>query len=240
MSSNSSRAPLQVFSLQELSDVGHRPEQLHGLVRQRQEAFPLIAAAGAVILRIDDHRKRSDLTPGGAVERVGQQKPPITLSLLAAINSEPAQTRRRHQRISRQFTGDIARKFGEFHPGRGQCVVAADGAIRQHEHERRRHVLAGVLASLASQIAIERIGAADERAAIMLRTERLDPKRSLRSARHQLYAGGSAIAAHRVAQTVIHGLWVQQRIDKRLAVTHRQFELLVFLNRPPRGVLDAR
>jgi len=26
--------------------------------------------------------------------------------------------------------GDIGRKFGEFHAGRGQCVIAADGAVR--------------------------------------------------------------------------------------------------------------
>src|ERR1035437_4326912 len=73
----------------------------------------------------------------------------------------------------------------------------------------------------------------------MVRTEDLDPKRSLRGVRHRLYAGGFAIAAHRVAQTVVDGLRIQQRIDKRMAVAHRQFELLEFLNRPPCGILDA-
>ena len=85
----------------------------------------------------------------------------------------------------------------------------------------------------------ERFGAADERTAIVLRTKRLDPKRSLGSARHRLYAGGFAIAAHRVAQAVIDGLRIQQRVNKRLAVAHRQFDLLVFLNRPPCSILDA-
>jgi len=49
-------------------DIGHRPEQLHWLVLQRQEALPLIEAAGAVILRVDDDRERGDLAPGCTVE----------------------------------------------------------------------------------------------------------------------------------------------------------------------------
>lgn len=57
--------------------------------------------ASAVVLRIDDHREGGDFTPGGAIERVRQQEPPITLSLLAAINSDPAEKRRRDQRIER-------------------------------------------------------------------------------------------------------------------------------------------
>src|SRR6185312_16820404 len=72
-----------------------------------------------------------------------------------------------------------------------------------------------------------------------MRTKRLDPKRSLRPALHKLYASGFAITAHRVTQAIVDGLWIQQGINKRLAVAHRQFELLVFLNRPPCSVLDA-
>ena len=62
--------------------------------------------------------------------------------LIVLIDGEPAQKRRRDEWIARQLAGDISRKFCEFHAGRGQCVVAADGAVRQHEHERRRHILA--------------------------------------------------------------------------------------------------
>jgi hypothetical protein len=60
--------------------------------------------------------------------------------------------------------------------------------------------------------------------AIVLRTKRLDLKRSVRSAPYRLYAGGFAIAAHRVTQTVVDGLRIEQRIDKRLAVANRQFD----------------
>src|SRR6185437_14578222 len=56
---------------------------------------------------------------------------------------------------------------------------------------------------------------------------------------HELYASSFAITAHRVTQAIVDGLWIQQRIDKRLAVAHRQFELLVFLNRPPCSILDT-
>ena len=72
-----------------------------------------------------------------------------------------------------------------------------------------------------------------------MRTEGLDSKRSLGSTRHRLYARGFAIAAHRVAQTAVKGLRIQQRIDKRLAVAKRQFELLMLLDRPPCGILDT-
>ena len=63
--------------------------------------------------------------------------------------------------------------------------------------------------SSIGRIAIKRIGAADERSAIVLRTKRLDPKRSLGSARRRLRAGGFAIPAHRVAQAVIDSLGIQ-------------------------------
>src|SRR5438034_11482915 len=76
-------------SIEQPPDIGHRPEQLHRLVLKRQEAFPLIEAAGAVVLRIDDHCEGGDLTLGGAVEGVGQQKPPATLPRLAPIYAQP-------------------------------------------------------------------------------------------------------------------------------------------------------
>jgi hypothetical protein len=51
-------------------DIGHRPKQLHGLIRQWQKTFPLLEATGAVVLCIDDHREGSDLTPSSTVEGV--------------------------------------------------------------------------------------------------------------------------------------------------------------------------
>src|SRR6266567_6242488 len=62
-------------SIEQPPDIGHRPEQLHRLVRKRQKAFPLIEAAGILVLRIDDHRERGDFTLSGSVESVGQEKP---------------------------------------------------------------------------------------------------------------------------------------------------------------------
>jgi hypothetical protein len=170
-------------------------------------------------------------------ERVGKQETSVASSLIGLVGSKPAQERRRNERIPGKFARDVDRKLREFHAGRGKRVVAADGAVRQHEHERHRHLLAGVLASSVSQISIERFGAAGE-PAIMVRIEGLDPKQSLRRARHRLYAGSLAIA-HRVAQAVVDGLRIQQRIDKRLAVANRQFELLVFLDRSPCSILDT-
>ena len=120
------------------------------MIRKRQKAFPLIEAAGRLILGIDDHRERGDLATDRAEQSVGEQEAAVPSPLMVLIDSKPAQKRRRDERIARKLAGDISRKFGEFHAGRGQRVIAADGAVRQHEHERRRHVLAGVLASLAS------------------------------------------------------------------------------------------
>jgi hypothetical protein len=52
----------------------------------------------------------------------------------------------------------------------------------------------------------------------MLRPERLDANRHFRRSRKSLDAGGFAIAAHGLAQAVVDGLRVQQRLDEGLAV----------------------
>ena len=72
---------------------------------------------------------------------------------------------------------------------------------------------------------------------MMMRTEGLDSMRSVRSICHWLQARGFAITAHRVTQTVVDRLRGQQGFDKRLTVAHRQYELLMLLNGPPRGIL---
>ena len=179
------------------------------MIGKRQEALTLIEAAGRLILGINDNGERRDLTTNRAEQSVREQEAAIASPLIILIDGEPAQKRRRNEWIARQLAGDISRKFGEFHAGRGERVIAANGAVRQDEHERRRDVLASVLASLASRIAVERFGAADERIAIVLRTKRLDRKRSLGSARHRLQASGFAIAAHRVAQAVVDRFRIQ-------------------------------
>src|ERR1700688_1786280 len=48
-----------------------------------------------------------------------------------------------------------------------------------------------------------------------------------------LCAGDFAVAAHRVAQAIVDGLRVQQRIDECLTVADRELELLMLLDRPP-------
>ena len=60
-----------VSSFEQLFYVCHRPKQLHGLFSKWQETLPLIEAAGAFILCIDNQCERGDLTLGGAVESIG-------------------------------------------------------------------------------------------------------------------------------------------------------------------------
>src|SRR2546421_423404 len=91
------------FSFEQLTDVSHRPKQLHRPVRKREKAFLLIEATGLLVLRIDDDRERGDLAPNGAVKGVGEEKPAVTPSLLPSIHRETAQARRRRQWISRQL-----------------------------------------------------------------------------------------------------------------------------------------
>jgi hypothetical protein len=57
-------------SIEQSTDIRHRPEQLHGPIGKRQKAFPLVEATGGGILRIDDHGERGDLAPSGALESV--------------------------------------------------------------------------------------------------------------------------------------------------------------------------
>ena len=59
----------------------------------------------------------------------------------------------------------------------------------------------------------------------MLRTKNFDVRPLLRQAHHLLRASRFAIAANRVAETIVYGLWIEQRRDEGLAIPHRKFEL---------------
>src|ERR1700737_982039 len=74
----------------------------------------------------------------------------------------------------------------------------------------------------------------------MLRAKNIDTKHPRGWDSHLLCAGRFAITAHRLAQAVIDGLGIEERLDEHLAVPNGQFELLVRLDRSPRRVLNAR
>jgi hypothetical protein len=107
------------FLFIKLRNIRHRSEQPEGLIEKRQEALTLIEAAGRLILSIDDNGERRDLTTNRAEQSVGEQEAAVPSPLIVLIDGEPAQKRRRDEWIARQFAGDISRKFGEFHAGRG-------------------------------------------------------------------------------------------------------------------------
>ena len=58
--------------------------------------------------------------------------------------------------------------------------------------------------------------------------------------RHASNAGSLAIAANRVAQTVIHRLRIQQGVDERFAIADGKGDLTVFLDRASGRVLHTR
>ena len=72
----------------------------------------------------------------------------------------------------------------------------------------------------------------------MLGSENLDAS-AFERLRHELDAGGLAIAADRFAKTVVDRLGIQERVDKGLAIANGQFKLVMLLDGPPRRVLHA-
>jgi hypothetical protein len=75
---------------------------------------------------------------------------------MTPIDREPPEQSPRDERIARQPSRHVRRKLGEFHGRRGQCVVARNRNIREHENKRRRNVVAGVLPCLGPKVPIER------------------------------------------------------------------------------------
>jgi hypothetical protein len=75
---------------------------------------------------------------------------------------------------------------GTYHDILGKLLVAGNGPVRQEQDERRRHILASVLARLGPKIAVERLYAARELCPDMVRSERFDPGCFARSGRHSV------------------------------------------------------
>ena len=80
----------------------------------------------------------------------------------------------------------VSRQFGRWNGDRRQRVVAGNGPVRQDQDERRRHILAGVMARLGPKIAVERLYAARKLCPDMVRSERFDPRCFTRSGRHSV------------------------------------------------------
>lgn len=73
----------------------------------------------------------------------------------------------------------------------------------------------------------------------MARCQRLDAELFVSSSGHLSYAGPLTVAAHRVAQTIIDWLRVQQCVNEGLAVADGESELVVFLDSAAGRVLHA-
>ena len=134
------------------------------------------------------------------------------------VHRQPPEQRGRHEGVTRQLPGDLRRQLGEVYAGRRQGVVSSDGAIWQNQHERRRYVLPGVLPGLDPEISVERLYAALERGAIMLRSKDFNPRGFLGILYHPSDTTRLAIAAHRVAQPIVYRLRVQQSLDESLTI----------------------
>ena len=81
-------------------------------------ALLLIEAAGAVVIRIDDHSESGDLASRGAVESISRENP-AELSLMTTIHGEPAYKRRRRRQIPRQLPHCLRRELAALHEDRG-------------------------------------------------------------------------------------------------------------------------
>lgn len=231
--------PFPHFLFEELFDVRHRPEQLHWLVGKRKKAFTLVEAARIFILSIYDHCEGRDLAPDGPKEGIRQQKPAIALALVASVDRKSTEKSRWNDRIARQFPHCLFGQLPEIHCRPRKGVVASDRTVRQHQHERRSHVLAGILTGLNPEIPIKRLHATFERRPVVLSTEDLDPRGFSDVVRHPSDVGRLAIATHRVTQTIIDRLRVEQCFYEGLAVADREVQTLMFFDCPTGGLLDA-
>jgi hypothetical protein len=144
----------RVTLLEQRSDVRHGPEQPHWLVRERQKAFALVETTSTLVFGIYDHGERRDLAARSSEQGIGEQETPMASCSMALIDGKSTKERRRNERIAGKAPSGLGRKLCEFYGRRRQGVVAGDGTVWQHKDERRRHVLAGVLPGLTSEISV--------------------------------------------------------------------------------------
>ncbi len=96
-------------------NIGHRPKQLHGLILKWQKTLPLVKSSGVLVFGINDDRERGDFASRRAIEGIGKEKAAIAFSLLASVNRETTDKRRRDQRVSRQLAHKLRWQFREVH-----------------------------------------------------------------------------------------------------------------------------
>lgn len=163
-------------SFEQLSDIGHRPEQLHRLIRERQKALALIEATCIFAFGIDYNSERCDLASDATGQCIGQEIATMALPPISPINGEATKQRRWNERVVRKLADGLGGPLANIHGSCRQCIVASDGSVRQDKYKRRRNVLARVLSSLHSEVSIERLDAAFKRGPFVLRAKHLDAK----------------------------------------------------------------
>lgn len=212
--------PLSGLSPEQHFYIGHCTKQLQRLVRKWLEALALVEAPGGLILGIDDYREGGDLASRCSIERVCQKKSAITLALVPLIDGEPAEQRRRDERIVRQLARDGIRQFWQVDRRRRQRIEAGNAAIGQYQHEGRGDPLACLLSGLRPKISVEWLRAAREQRAIVMGAESLDALNVRRFPFHVSDARLCAIKLDRLAEPIVDRLRFGQRLHEGLAIPH--------------------
>lgn len=200
--------------------IRHCTKQLQRVVRKWLEALALVEAPGGLILGIDDYREGGDLASHCPIERVCQKKSAVALALVPLIDSEPAEQRRRDERIARQLARDGIRQFCHADRCRRQRIEAGNAAIGQNQHEGSGDLLARLLSGLRPKISVEWLRAARERRAIVMGAESLDVQSVRRFPLHLSDARLFAVEADRFAQPIVDRLRFSQRLHEGLAFPH--------------------
>ena len=155
-----------------------RKEERTQSAPQALETETLVECGRVVALGIDQDREHGRIGASGALYGIDDERPTEVLTLMARGNRQPANQRRRDERVARQLLRQRRREIAERHTGRGEGVVADDLAFRPDRDEAVADAALDVLGDEFAEVAVKRFDATGERFSIMVRAEKLDPNRA--------------------------------------------------------------
>jgi hypothetical protein len=113
------------------------------------------------ILGIDDKRIHGDFGPAGALYGIPQQGTPEFTAMIGKSDGQASQARDRYRRIAWQAFGESDWHLRKQNSAGGQCIKPGNPICRRLAgYEARGGAAAHILASLLTEITIERVDSA--------------------------------------------------------------------------------
>src|SRR5687768_3888694 len=136
-----------------------------------------IKGCRGLILRVDDDSKGGDIGTKRSRYGVQEKYAPQALATATQVHRKAPDPSYRNCRVARQLPRYPCRKVAQSDTSHGDCVEAHDARVLAATRDKaRRHITSHVLSCMLDEIPVQRVVAAIERPAVVIRSELLNTK----------------------------------------------------------------